>query len=345
MRLERQVFVDPPYPVFFQQGLLSQLEFGASSAVLVYDSALLDLWVRPLLPRFTDSIALPSGEACKSLEVYGSVVSQLAQKAFPRDGTLVALGGGATTDLVGYVAASYMRGVSFYSIPTTLLAMVDAAVGGKTAVNLPEGKNLVGAFWQPKAVYMDPLVLGTLPDSVFKSGFSEMFKHSLIDANIAFHMFGQDQIGSDAFLLALHDSIGVKADIVATDVRETDRRAFLNLGHTLGHALEAASDYEISHGDAVAYGIHYAAHLSHLVGGEDLTRQTLHFLQELAPKHRWVWDWDDLLPWMLRDKKAKSGHLRFVLLRRKGVCFVDVVSEEVQQKAFGLFLKDMEEMP
>lgn len=345
MRLERQVFVDPPYPVFFQQGLLSQLEFDTSSAILVYDSALLDLWVRPLLPQFAASIALPSGEACKSLDVYAYVLSQLAQKAFPRNGVLVALGGGATTDLVGYVAASYLRGVSFYSIPTTLLAMVDAAVGGKTAVNLPEGKNLVGAFWQPKAVYMDPLVLRTLPPSVFKSGFSEMFKHSLIDAQVSFQMFGQDQIGSDAFLLALHGSVGVKADIVATDVRETDRRAFLNLGHTLGHAVEAVSDYKISHGEAVAYGIHYAAHLSHLVGGEDLTRQTLNFLQELAPKHRWVWDWSGLLPWMLRDKKARSGHLRFVLLRRRGECFVDFVSEAVQEKAFGLFLKDMGGMP
>ena len=290
----------------------------------------------------TLTIAVPSGEACKELGVYADVLSQLARAALPRDSAVVGLGGGATTDLAGFVAATYLRGVAFYTIPTTLLAQVDAAVGGKTGVNLPEGKNLVGAFWQPSAVWCDVTTLRFLPVRVFRDGTAEVFKHGLLtDARLCKAVLSPD-FGPDVPNLAdvVADAVQVKVDVVARDPNERGERAHLNLGHTLAHALEAFTNHGLSHGEAVGYGLHYATVLSKLLGGADLTELTRRFLRYLQPDPLPSLTWEDVSPFMARDKKADSGGLRFVVLRDVGQPYLARVPLEVARAAFQVWHED-----
>jgi 3-dehydroquinate synthase len=341
-----EVTLERPYTVTVGRGLLEQLEIPHSRRVLIYDSGLPEELVARVSNKAELVIPLPSGEACKTLEVHAFALSELAKLNFPRDCALISLGGGATSDLAGYVAASYLRGVDFYNIPTTLLGMVDASVGGKTGVNLPEGKNLVGAFWQPRAVFLDLDTLSSLPEDVFKEGMAEMFKHGLIDAGAAIPKFYEkSDVSSPEFLEMLARSVAVKAGIVSRDPLEQGERAFLNLGHTLGHALESRSKkpdaVSLSHGEAIAYGLHYAALLSHLEGNPDFSAQTLAFLQWMRPKPLPTQDFAELLEYMARDKKALSSGLRFTLLRQLGECYVSKVSLERQTQAFDLFLESV----
>jgi 3-dehydroquinate synthase len=227
-----------------------------------------------------------------------------------------------------------MRGIAFYTLSTTLLGMVDAAVGGKTGVNLPEGKNLVGAFWQPKAVLMDVLALTSLPEHVFREGAVELFKHGLLAdphllKDVQHPEFRRD--GSPDFLeQTVTRSVKVKADVVAEDERETGRRAHLNLGHTLGHALEAYSHQTptpLSHGDAVTYGLLFATRLAAARGYADETERVAAFLRWVNPRPLPETSLDTLLPFIARDKKHLERQ-RWVLLERVGLPrIVDDVSE------------------
>ena len=337
------VQVEKPYEVTVGWNLLERLELPHKRVALIYDSGLPSSLVERVSSRFEFALALPSGEACKTLEVHARVLSQLATKALPRDAAIVALGGGATSDLAGYVAASYLRGVAFYNLPTSLLGMVDASVGGKTGVNLPEGKNLVGAFHQPNAVWADLETLRSLPDTVWKEGMAEMFKHGLLEPEAALpRFFEKADLERPDFLQTLARSIRVKADIVARDPFEAGERAHLNLGHTLGHALEWASHHGLSHGEAIGYGLHYAAILSGLENGLDWTGPTLEFLGWLRPSPLPTRAFSDLIPLMARDKKATSDGLKFVLLRGPGQPYTAKVALEQQEKAFGEFLNDVD---
>ncbi|PNY82216.1 3-dehydroquinate synthase [Deinococcus koreensis] len=265
----------------------------------------------------TLTVSVPARDDCKTIEVLGRVLSQLAAANLPRDGAVVGLGGGAATDLAGFVAASYLRGVAFYTLPTTLLGMVDAAVGGKTGVNLPEGKNLVGAFWPPRAVWCDTDTLGTLPPAVFREGAAEAFKHGLIqDPSLLPRVLAPEFRPGGALLEdTVADAVAVKAGVVTRDLTEQGERAFLNFGHTLAHALEAVTHHALPHGEAVAYGMHYAAHLGRALGGADLTPDTLAFLRWQRPAPLPRLSFDDVMPFMARDKKADADGVRFVLLR------------------------------
>ncbi len=264
---------------------------------------------------------VPEGEDSKSLATLELLLRKLSQDGFNRRDAVVALGGGIVSDLAGFVAASYMRGIYFYTLSTTLLGMVDAAVGGKTGVNLPEGKNLVGAFWQPKAVLMDVSVLATLPKREFRGGAVEAFKHGLLADpqllnNVANPEFRRD--GSHDFLEeTVARSVQVKADIVADDEREGGRRAYLNLGHTLAHALEAHSEHALSHGDAVAYGLLFAARLAAARGYADETERVERFVRWVAPTPLSEGPLDPLLPFIARDKKHLDRQ-RWVLLEQIG---------------------------
>ncbi len=206
------------------------------------------------------TLQVPPGEASKSRESWAGLSDELLDMGFGRDSGLIALGGGMVGDLTGFVAATYMRGVPYALAPTTLLAMVDASVGGKTGVNTPQGKNLVGAFHPPIAVIADPQTLATLPDREYRGGLAEAVKHGLIADQSYFEWIesaAEAVLRRDPAALAhlVRRSVEIKAGVVSEDERESGRRAILNAGHTVAHALESASDYRLSHGEAVALGL------------------------------------------------------------------------------------------
>jgi len=212
-------------------------------------------------------IVVPPGEAAKTISTVESVCRRLAEWGCTRADMVVAVGGGVVTDLGGFVAAVYHRGIRFVSVPTTLLGQVDAAIGGKTGVNLTEGKNLVGAFWQPSAVLCDTDTLGTLPQREMLSGAGEVAKYHLLGAG------DLDRLGLDDRVAAC---VGFKADVVSLDERESGRRAILNYGHTLAHAIETAGSYDLRHGEAVAVGLIYAAEVALRMGRIDESRVAEH---------------------------------------------------------------------
>lgn len=277
----------------------------------------------------------PAGEAQKTLDTVRHLYDRLLRADLDRSGTVVALGGGVVGDVAGFVAATYMRGVRVVQCPTSLLAMVDASVGGKTGVDLPQGKNLVGAFKQPAAVIADVGTLRTLPPAQFSAGMAEVVKHALIAGGDLLallehgdwrqeHLFqaGNEQRLADLIVAA----IGVKRDVVQSDPYEQGRRAILNLGHTFAHAIERVSHYGISHGYAVAMGLVAAVNLSAQLHHCDLALQArlVRLLERLylptrIPGHLQP---DELLTAMGSDKKKLGGRLRFVLLRDVGDIFV-----------------------
>uniref|UniRef100_UPI00403F8021 3-dehydroquinate synthase n=1 Tax=Deinococcus sp. VB142 TaxID=3112952 RepID=UPI00403F8021 len=326
------------YTVTVGSGLLSRLSVPQMPVALIHPADLPVEWVsqaqsslKPLL-----TVAVPPRDDCKTLEVLAGVLSQLAAAGLPRTGAVVGLGGGAATDLAGFVAASYLRGVAFYTIPTTLLGMVDAAVGGKTGVNLPEGKNLVGAFWPPRAVWCDTDTLATLPGAVFREGAAEAFKHGLIaDPSLLSRVLSPDfRPGGPGLAQTLADAIAVKAGVVTRDLTEQGERAYLNFGHTLAHAIEAATHHAASHGEAVGYGMHYAARLSRVLGGADLTAHTLDFLRWQRPQPLPPLEFGGVSPYMARDKKADSVGVRFVLLHDLARPYLARVPDEVLREEF-----------
>jgi 5-deoxy-5-amino-3-dehydroquinate synthase len=261
--------------------------------------------VEPGIEHRTTTI--PDGEAAKSLAIVESLCREWAQWGLTRADVVVAVGGGVVTDLAGFAAASYHRGVAVVHVPTTLLGMVDAAIGGKTGVNLPEGKNLVGAFWQPAGVVCDTDALLTLPPRERRSGMGEMAKYHFLT-------------GADLMVLTLDERIAacvrIKAEVVAGDERESGRRAILNYGHTLGHALETAGAYDLRHGEAVAIGLIYAAELARALGRIGDVRVAEHrsivASYDLPTTLPDGYDADEIVALFSRDKKAIDG-VTFVL--------------------------------
>lgn len=286
------------------------------------------------------SQTLPDGEQYKSFETLQRVFDTLLQSRFSRDATLVALGGGVIGDLVGFAAACYQRGVSFVQIPTTLLAQVDSAVGGKTAVNHPAGKNMIGAFHQPACVIADTDTLRTLESRELAAGIAEVIKYGLIRDRLFFewlesnmdHLLNCDQ---EALQYVIMESCRHKAEIVANDEKEAGERAILNLGHTFGHAIETASGYgSWLHGEAVAVGMLMAVTMSEKLGWldrqiVDRTRRLLLSVNlPVAPPQGMTAD--DFLKHMSVDKKVVGGKIRLVLLHGLGCAkLVEDYPEEV----------------
>jgi 3-dehydroquinate synthase len=284
------------------------------------------------------SETIAAGEREKSRERWASLTDALLRHHCGRDTTIVALGGGVIGDLAGFVAATYMRGVPVVQIPTTLVAMVDASVGGKVAVDVPAGKNLVGAFHQPAAVVIDTSCLATLPEGDLRNGFAEVFKHgfiadaSYVAATSAFVTRLRaardsgagvaEEWGSAAAVDLVARSVAIKADIVHRDPHESGLRALLNFGHTIGHAIEAASDYGVSHGEAVAIGMASEARLAERIGVAEpgLADDVEAALGDANLPTRVPADVD--VPRMLEalraDKKIRQGTLRFALPERVG---------------------------
>jgi len=270
-------------------------------------------------------LLVPPGEGSKSVATWADLHARLAAAACDRDTWVCAVGGGVVGDLAGFVAASWLRGVPFVQVPTTLLAMVDASVGGKTGIDLASGKNLVGAFWQPRVVVADVRALATLPPALLREGAVELYKHALLaDApwraafgpTDAFGLPADLQDAAWAQLVA--DGICVKAKVVALDPHEAGVRTHLNLGHTLAHALEAATGHALRHGSAVAYGLAFAAELGAARGWADWRADAAALVGWAADAPLPDVPLDALGGFMSRDKKRRGDRLRFVLLEDFG---------------------------
>ncbi len=276
--------------------------------------------------------SIPAGEPSKCFRMLEQCCEWLASKRLDRSSLLFAFGGGVTGDLAGFAAASYQRGIDFIQVPTTLLAMVDSSVGGKTGINLAAGKNLVGAFHQPKAVFADVELLKTLPAPEFSAGMAEVIKHALIaDDKLFARLLDGDRLepGTEELAQIIAENVGIKAHMVGLDETETaavDGRALLNLGHTFGHAIEAATGYKsYLHGEAIAVGLRLALELSirkgFFRGDEMAARQQLLKLlarYQLPMRLREPLPIERLREAMMRDKKVRSGQLKFVILNRVG---------------------------
>lgn len=325
-----------PYPILLGRGL--EVPRSEGPKALLYDTAVegfaLGLAQRLEIPY---RLGLAGGEGVKTLETYAQALSWLAGKALPRNTTLYVVGGGTLTDLGGFLAASYLRGIRFINVPTTTLAIVDASVGNKTGINLPEGKNLVGAFYAPEGVYADLEALATLPEAPFKEGLVEAFKHGLIAGDEGLLEVEPLSRSSPALEAYLARAVAVKIAVVEADPRETGERRKLNLGHTLGHALEAATQHRLSHGAAVAYGLLFAALLGRAHGGTDLTPAVQNLLAWLSPPRLPPLEWEALAPFMARDKKTLGTSLHWVVPMGMGKLEIHPIPEEMLRQVYAEF--------
>jgi 3-dehydroquinate synthase len=317
-------------PVHIQAGLLETLPDLARAFLpgrrLV---VIADHQVAAVVPTRLDApvLTFPAGERSKSRETWARLTDELLTLGLGRDGALVALGGGVTGDLAGFVAATFLRGIPYLQVPTSLLAMLDASIGGKTGLDVPAGKNLVGAFHQPAAVLMDLRVLRTLPDAELRTGLAEAVKHAVIADAEHFawlrsrtsRLLARDEATLEMLLLR---SVAIKAEVVAADERETGRRAVLNAGHTVAHALEAATNFGLRHGEAVAIGLVLEARLGEQLGhtaagtsaaiADLLTQCGLPVTMPRGVSRA------DVVAAMATDKKNRSGVLHFSLPARIG---------------------------
>ncbi len=339
---------DRDYPIFIGQGLLSNPAlfepYIAGKKVMIVTNEtvgpLYEQQVRKALSNFeVDTVTLPDGESFKNWETLNLIFDALLEKQHSRKTTIVALGGGVVGDMAGFAAASYQRGIDFVQVPTTLLSQVDSSVGGKTGINHPLGKNMIGAFYQPKCVVIDTLTLQTLEDKEVSAGLAEVIKYGLIRKPEFFVWLEQNiealmRLDSESLAYAIKESCACKAEVVELDEKEGGLRAILNLGHTFGHAIETFSGYgSWLHGEAVAAGTVMAARLSLLEGwitSEDFDR-IQGILQKanlpvLGPEGMLK---DEYLRLMSVDKKVIDGTLRLVLLKHIGDA---VVTSEFKQE-------------
>ncbi len=331
---------DRSYPILIGAGLLQSRELLAQhmsgrDAVLISNTVVAPLYAetlkRSLQGQRVVEVILPDGEQHKTLATASRVFDVMIANRVGRDGIVLALGGGVIGDLAGFVAACYQRGIDLIQIPTTLLAYVDSSVGGKTAVNHPGGKNMIGAFHQPRAVIADTGLLQTLPDRELRAGLAEVVKYGLI-CDPAFFDWIEANIdallarSSDALGYAIYRSCQIKAQIVARDEREQGERALLNLGHTFGHAIESATGYvDWQHGEAVGTGMLMAAEMSQRLGNLDpsVVARLRSLLQRAglpvdAPRIGAQRAFD----YMRVDKKVHAGRVRLVLLKGLGRAIV-----------------------
>ena len=324
------------YPIYIGPGLLSDRELlrrsiPAAQVLIVTNEVVAPLYLarleKTLSARHQHSLILTDGEGEKNLSTLAKIIDELVEGGFHRDACLVALGGGVIGDLTGFAAACYQRGIAFVQIPTTLLAQVDASVGGKTAVNHPKAKNMIGAFHQPLCVLADTETLATLPEREFCAGLAEVIKHGLI-LDPDFFRWLEDHIedvlthDADSLSYIVRRSCEIKAAIVAEDERERGHRALLNLGHTFGHALESIAGYgEWLHGEAVAIGLALAARTSMELGmieAVECERICALLIRARLPVTAPEVDPNALISLMKLDKKADSQGLRMVLLEGIG---------------------------
>ena len=348
---------DRSYPILISNGLLSEIGQDlkkrqvAKRFIVIADDTVAPLYgdqvVRSLVAAgfAPELVTFPAGEASKTMATVATLASRLAQLGVDRKDGLVALGGGVTGDITGFLAASYMRGINFVQVPTTLLAQVDSSVGGKTGVDIPEGKNLVGAFYQPKAVYVDSLVLQTLPSGELLNGIAEVIKYGVIYDRPFFDYLEENRekiLGLDLPVIeqVISRCCAIKADVVSKDEKESDLRRILNFGHTIGHAVEAGSNYEIGHGMAVAIGMVAASRLA--VGKQIFSKAEAQKVQSLITAYGLPTeipvnsDPSKLKTYLQTDKKTVAGKPFFVLPTEIGKV---IITSDVDDGLIGQVLR------
>ena len=328
---------DRSYPIYIGQNLLDQADIlkqhiPGKNVLIVSNETVAPLYLKKVEALLSglryESVILPDGEQYKNLDVLNTIFDALLTHRMDRNTTIIALGGGVVGDMAGFAAASYQRGVHLIQIPTTLLSQVDSSVGGKTGVNHPLGKNMIGAFYQPRAVIADTNTLNTLDDRQLSAGLAEVIKYGLIKDADFFDWIDQNmdallQRDPDALIYAIKISCQTKADVVAADEKESGQRALLNLGHTFGHAIETGMGYgEWLHGEAVGAGMCMAAKMSAMLGWIDQAQvdKTFAIMQRAklpitAPDSM---SEQQFLNLMSVDKKVLDGVLRLVLLKSIG---------------------------
>lgn len=343
------------YPVLIGSGLLDQIGAICQAqglgprALVIAGEAVGELYGGVVLKSLhchgyqVHYATVPDGEEQKKLDSAASLYDACLDAGLDRTSFIVALGGGVIGDLAGFVAATYMRGIDFVQVPTTLLAQVDASVGGKTAVNHPRGKNLIGAFHQPKLVLADVGTLISLDRRQFTSGLAEVVKHGLI---VDPDLFGYcekkwlalSQRKREALIHVIQRSVEIKASVVAADERESNLRAILNFGHTVGHAIESASQYRYTHGEAISIGMAVEARLSAELTGfpKEHIGRIDGLLKKLSlPVRHGGLEFDDVWERMINDKKASGGRIKFALLKEVGKAILtDQVPQESVAQAF-----------
>ncbi len=340
------------YPITIGGGLLQDVGVDlverniAKRYAIISDDQVASLYGTKLLKSLehagveAEMITIPHGEATKNISTIGQLASELAKRGFDRSDGLIALGGGVAGDITGFLASIYMRGIPFVQVPTTLLAQVDSSVGGKTGVDIPEGKNLIGTFYQPRVVYIDTDVLQTLPESELRGGLAEVIKYGII-IDVDFFSYLQTHraailnLESEEVATMVRKCCEIKAMVVEQDEREGGLRRILNFGHTIGHAVEAASDFSINHGFAVAIGMCAVAELAvkggyTIQGVADEVRKIItdYGLPDTIPA-----DLDQVLikAYLQTDKKTVGGRVFFVLPEKIGKVIItdEVASTDV----------------
>ena len=329
------------YPIYIGENLLSQADYltkhiSGNQVMIVSNTTVAQLYIHKVKSLLTDfevcEVILPDGEQYKNLDTVNQIFTSLLENRFDRSSTLIALGGGVVGDMTGFAAACYQRGVNFIQIPTTLLSQVDSSVGGKTGVNHPLGKNMIGAFYQPKAVIIDVDTLDTLPNREFSAGMAEVIKYGLL-GNENFLYFIEKNVDSlmnkekSSVIDAIYQSCKDKANIVAEDELEAGKRALLNLGHTFGHAIENSMGYgNYLHGEAISIGMYMAAVMSEKEGFIDQSQvsRVKSILEncELPTGLTGKITPSDFSKSMSVDKKVLKGKIRLVLLKPIGEAFV-----------------------
>lgn len=330
--------VDHSYPIIIKSGIFDEIgqvmaDYAVSGWAIVSDNKVARLYGDKLLRALrrggkkVELFSFPAGERSKSRNTKATIEDAMLSAGFGRDSAVIALGGGVTGDLAGFVSATYMRGIPYIQVPTTLLAMVDSSIGGKTGIDVGAGKNLIGAFHQPVAVFIDPQLLSTLPKKHIRNGMAELVKHAVI-ADKHFFSFLEENLERivelDGSLLekALKRSCEIKAEVVEKDEREGGLRQILNYGHTVGHAIEKLSGYRILHGEAVAVGMMVEGLISCEMGYmeiAELQRQNK-LLRQLGFSARILgrFEVDHIISVMGTDKKVRAGKIRMVLPKRIG---------------------------
>jgi len=335
---------DASYDILIGAGLVHQLDkilpeyCPAAAYALITDSHVGKLYGEDLVTRLSaigyraELLTFPAGEANKTRDTWASLSDRMLAAHLGRDCAVIALGGGVVNDLAGFVAATYLRGVPLVQVPTSLLAMIDSSIGGKTGVDVPAGKNLLGAFHQPRVVVADPDLLGSLSSVQLAAGLAEAVKHGAI-ADAEYFAFLEAEYAAifakhaPALERVVRRSVEIKAAVVAQDEREKGKRAILNFGHTVGHAIEATSQYEVPHGEAVAIGMVYEARIAETLGIAAASTagrikavlERLHLPVERPDASRV----DELIAAMRNDKKVRAGEIRFALPRAIGTAHGD----------------------
>ena len=323
--------------IHIENGLLSRAAavigetFSPSRIHIVSDSTVAPLYLQKLEQQFTLPVThtvIPAGEEHKRLATVEGIYHDLLANGMTRKDLIVALGGGVVGDITGFAAATFLRGVSLCQIPTTLLAQVDSSVGGKTGVDMPEGKNLVGAFYQPRLVLIDPAVLATLPDQTFADGMAEVIKYGYISNREILDMVSAPDYKKNIERI-ICECVRIKRDVVTIDEHDTGLRMILNFGHTIGHAAEKLGNYvDLTHGQAVAVGMVAAMRLSAMLGNEDLSERLIGILEHIGLPTELKYGREDIYRSLLSDKKKFGATVNFILVREPGRAEITPIGAE-----------------